>query len=359
MIVRECFQSMVRMFWVATVVAALFGCSTKKVMEDNAPRFKDINEEFEKVVRVNAIPGKAGESAVVKGAPLVAVSKIEKPEKRSKKKVKESSKFEAGTPSMQNVNGPQEHEPDLEDKEGFTGRRPAVDPFRENEKVVLAVNYFNVVAGDLTLSVLPFKSVNDKKSYHFSMNVKSTKMFSLFYAVDDTAETFVDFDTLVPMTYTLEGKETARRKEVRTFFDWQKSEATFWEKTISANDDEGEKKRKVVWAIEPFTQNVISALFYLRTFTLTPGKKLAFRVSDDGKNYVFNGEVLRREKLHTDIGDFDSVVVRPTFQLDGEFKQTGEILIWLTDDDRKLPIRIESKIKIGALVAKLKAIERP
>ena len=333
-------------------------CSTKKVMEDNAPRFKDINEEYEKVVRVNSIPGAAAEAPIVKGRPLVSVKK-EKPVKARLKEVQKSGAGKVESMKAKTERGVKaNHEPDIEDSEGFFGRRPNVDPFRENEKVVLAVNYFNVEAGDLTLMVQPFKSVNEKKAYHFSMNVKSNKMFSLFYAVDDTAETFVDFDSLVPMTHSLAGRETAQRKEIRTYFDWSKREATFWEKTISAKENEEEKKRKVVWTLEPYAQNVISALFYLRTFTLTPGKRLAFRVADDGKNYVFNGEVLRREKLRTEIGEYDAVVVRPTFQLDGQFKPTGEILIWLTDDDRKLPIRIESKIKIGTLVAKLKAIQR-
>ncbi len=346
-----------RILLVALVSLAM-SCSSKKVMEDNAPRFKDINEEYEKVVKVAVVP-----TAVENESASANDSKKTKNHKKVRKKMTQASTPTGGKSKMEEAQknigkGSNEvHQPDIEDGEGFVARRPAVDPFRENEKIVLAVNYFNVVAGDLTISVLPFKMVNEKKAYSFSMNVKSNKMFSLFYAVDDTAETFVDYETMVPLTYTLNGHETARRKEIRTYFDWEKLEATFWEKTISKDDDE-EKKRKVVWAIEPYTQNVISALFYLRTFTLTPGKKLAFRVSDDGKNYVFNGEVLRKEKLHTEIGDFDTVVVKPTFQLDGQFKPTGDILFWLTDDDRKLPIRIESKIKIGTLIAKLKSIEK-
>jgi Protein of unknown function (DUF3108) len=323
---------------------AQFGCSTKHVMEDNAPRFKDINEEYEKVVKVDAIP--------VNPPPEAPAEIKVKTKKKKTKKLKAEPKVETKVEDV--ING--KRQPEIEDAEGFVGRRPVVDPFRENEKVVLSVNYFNVVAGDLAIEVQPSKMVNEKKAYHFSMNVKTSKMFSLFYAVDDTAETYVDYDSLAPMTYTLEGRESAQRKEVRCFFDWQKREATFWEKVIKKDD--GEKKRKVVWAIDPFTQNVISALYYLRTFQLTPKKQLQFRVSDDGKNYIFHGDVLRREKLQTDIGEFNTVVVQPTFQLEGQFKPTGDIFMWFTDDDRKLPVRIEAKIKIGTLVAKLKSIQK-
>jgi Protein of unknown function (DUF3108) len=98
-------------------------------------------------------------------------------------------------------------------------------------------------------------------------------------------------------------------------------------------------------------------VYYLRAFVLTPGKKLEFRVADAGKNYVFKGEVLRREKINTEVGSLNTVVVRPTFQVDDKFKQTGETLIWLTDDDRKYIVRIESKVKIGTIVGKLKSID--
>src|SRR5690606_29120766 len=111
------------------------------------------------------------------------------------------------------------------------------------------------------------------------------------------------------------------------------------------------------WKILPFSQNVVSAAFYMRTFTYGPDKELAFRVADAGKNLVFTGKVLRREKLDTEIGQLDTVVVKPKITIDGVFKQVGDILIWLTDDERKHIVRIESKIKIGTIVAKLKSIE--
>ncbi len=85
---------------------------------------------------------------------------------------------------------------------------------------------------------------------------------------------------------------------------------------------------------------------------------MAFRVADEGKNIVFTGEVLRREELSTKIGKLKTLVIKPTIEVDGAFKPVGDILIWLTDDDRKHVVRIESKIKIGTLVAKLKSIDK-
>jgi hypothetical protein len=109
--------------------------------------------------------------------------------------------------------------------------------------------------------------------------------------------------------------------------------------------------------VKAFSQNVISAAYYLRTFTMKIGKKMAIRVADEGKNIVFTGEVIRKEMLDTDIGRVRTVVIRPKVEVDGVLSPVGEILIWLTDDDRKFMVRAETKIKIGSLVAKVKSID--
>lgn len=342
---------------IASLAVVLFtllsvACTTKQVIEDDDPRFKDINEEFSKVVTVDTLSGSPIQKEPIAGptAPVVTqkpsdastdknIKKkqpVVKPVASKEVKVKESP----GQPP-QNV---------------LQNRRPLIDPFRENEKIVLSVNYFNMEAGDLSMMVGPYKNVNGRKSYTFSMEVITNKMFSLFYRVKNTAETLVDFDSLIPLTYSSQSNESDKRKEVRVFFDWQKNFVTHWEKSIKGSDPE--KKKKIEWAVEPFSQNFISALYYLRTYPLEPGKKFAFQVVDAGKNYVFHAEVLRREKINTVLGELNTVVVKPTFEMGDQFKQTGENLIWITDDDRKFIVRVESKIKIGTLVGKLKLLER-
>ena len=246
--------------------------------------------------------------------------------------------------------------PKYEDSEGFVGRRPVQDPFRVGERVRLSVNYFKMTAGYMELEVNPFVQVNGEKAYSFEILLKTSSFFSRIYSVDDRALTYVDYQTLLPYNLSIKVRESKQIKEIRSVFNHNKLEASYWEKKVKKGGKEEEKKVK--WDIESYSQNVISALFYLRTFRLEPGKELKFRVADDGKNYMFEGKVLRREKLDTKVGELDTIVVQPKITIDGAFKQVGEIFIWLTDDERKLPVRIESEIKIGTLVAKVESIEK-
>lgn len=248
------------------------------------------------------------------------------------------------------------HLPSLEDGEGFEGRRPIKDPFRVGEKVTLEASYFSVVAGDVTIEVRPFVEVNGQKSYNFAGTAKSTSVFAMFYAVDDWFETLVDFNTFVPYSYSLHVKESKQLRETRTIFDNVKGHAVFWDKKINAEKKLEEQKKE--WDIPPFSQNVFTAVFYLRTFNLVPGKKVSFRLGHEKENLIVSAEVLRRETISTPAGDFNTLVIKPNIALNGEFKPVGDNFLWLTDDDRKFLVRIESKIKIGKLVGVVKELDK-
>lgn len=248
------------------------------------------------------------------------------------------------------------HLPDIEDSEGFEGRRPIVDPFRVGEEVVHDVHYFKVSAGELKLKVEPFAEVNGRKSYAFATEVKSASMFSSFYSVDDRAVTYVDFLEFVPHVFTLAVKESGQIRDGKGLFDIQKNMATYWEKKFTKKN--GQEEKKLEWEILPYSQNVYSAAYYMRLFKWTVGKEYAFRVADNGENIVFKGKAIRKEKLSTDVGDFDTIVIKPEISVKGIFRPIGDIFFWLSDDDRKFVLRIESNIKIGTIVSEVVKLKK-
>lgn len=258
---------------------------------------------------------------------------------------------EAPTPSPVKVVEPVllQHEPSIEDSVGFEGRRPIVDPFRVGETVIHDVSYFKVSAGQLKLKVEPFSNVNGKKSYTFAIEISSNSMFSSFYSVEDRAETLVDYETLVPHVFSLHVKESGQMREAKSRFDHSSNQAYYFEKKITKKDGLEEKKQN--WEMPTFSQNVYSAIFYMRLFKWDIGKEYTFRVAHDNENIVFRGKALRKEKLETQAGTFNTIVIKPEFTIKGAFRPVGDIFFWMSDDDRKLVLRIESHIKIGTLVS--------
>jgi Protein of unknown function (DUF3108) len=242
--------------------------------------------------------------------------------------------------------------PDIEDSEGFNGlRRPPKDPFRVGEKLVHSVRYFSAEAGRLTFEVKPFVEVNGRKSYSFLIGLKTSSMFSRFYSVDDTVETFVDYETLVPHVFKLNIRETSKLVQAQAFFDHTSLKARFWERKYTEKSGEEEKKRE--WDLLPFSQNAFSGIFYMRVFSWTVGKVVQFRVSDDEKNVIFKGTALAREKISTEAGTFSAFKIKTDIMSRGALTPSGNIYIWISDDDRKLVLRIEAEIKIGRLVSEV------
>ncbi|HEY8272610.1 MAG TPA: DUF3108 domain-containing protein [Pseudobdellovibrionaceae bacterium] len=359
----------------------LLACSSSPLKYEKTKEL-EVNTEFDKAVKIEEVPAtdegtavspttpkkgnskrnskqKSKQNSARAAEPKATPSETEKiltPQKKdeapknagkSKKSKKNDQKVEESVPPLR-------RQPEFEDDTGFQGRRPLKDPFRVGEVVTHNVSYFKTSAGSLRLKVEPMVNVNGRKAYNFVTEIVTSSMYSHIYSVDDRVETFVDFETLVPSVYSLHVKESGQLREARMLFDDQTNRATFWEKKVTEKSGVEEKKQS--WDILPYSQNVFSAIFYMRNFQWEPGKEIAFRVADDEQNLIFKGKCLRRERIDTDIGERDAVVIKPEVTLKGAFKPVGDIYIWLSDDERHYPLRIESKIKIGTLVSEVVSI---
>lgn len=334
---------------------SLFGCASSFLQFDKAEELKK-NDEFEKLVQIiptevppeEPAPAKEGEAVAQTPDASAAKAPTPPPPPPPKPKPKKSSKKQVVSEKRQ---------PPLENGTGFEGnkRRPTRSPYRVGEKVVHAVRYFKVTAGELAMEVKPYKYVNGRKSYSFVTSLKSSSTFSTFYTVDDWAETLVDFETLLPSVYTLHVKESGQLREGRAFFDQDNHKVKFWEKKVTKKKGMQEVNKEVDMAA--YSQNVYSAAYYMRIFNYEVGQEYAFSVAEQDDNVVFKGKVLRKEVLETDVGTFNAIVIQPTFELKGFFKPVGDIFMWLSDDDRRYVLRIESAIKIGTLVSEVISIE--
>ncbi|MES3037410.1 MAG: DUF3108 domain-containing protein, partial [Bdellovibrionota bacterium] len=85
---------------------------------------------------------------------------------------------------------------------------------------------FNFSAGNLTLKVNPFAQVNGRKAYSFDIGIKTSSFFASYYSVDDRVRAYMDFEEMVPTTFTLHVKETKQLREGQMYFDMNKLQAT-------------------------------------------------------------------------------------------------------------------------------------
>ena len=315
------------------------------------------NKEFDDSLKVEAIPpqepAKADDIKLPPEPNPKNTQKVSKPKPGKTSTAKTSAKVEPLV-APEKADKLLKHQPAMEDGEGFTGRRPKVDPFVANEELIYAVSYFAIEGGRFTMKTHPFVEVNGRKSYRFTFHARSSSTFSLFYAVDDMAEFFMDYEDLVPYSYTIKAKESKQVRDVKSFFNWKTLQAKTWDKKIKKG--KGPEEKIYEWEILPYSQNVFSAVYYMRTFQYTVGKEISMRVGHEGKNIIMTAKILREEKLNTGAGTFDTFVIKPEFEIDGVFKPVGDVFMWITNDQYHRIARIESKIKIGKVVVNLQKI---
>lgn len=104
--------------------------------------------------------------------------------------------------------------------------------------------------------------------------------------------------------------------------------------------------------------DMISGFYYLRNQPLEVGKPVLLQLFDSNEYAPTTVEVLRREHLRLPgFREVDTLVVHPLLKTAGFFRRTGDMLVWLTDDDKKVPVKLETQIPLGSVTAELVAAE--
>jgi hypothetical protein len=76
-------------------------------------------------------------------------------------------------------------------------------------------------------------------------------------------------------------------------------------------------------------------------------------IFDSKKVWNVEVKVLKKERVTLPMGTFDTVVVKPLMKSEGIFYRKGEILIWLTDDAKHIPVKLQTKVAVGHITATL------
>jgi hypothetical protein len=238
----------------------------------------------------------------------------------------------------------------------YPNRRPEKEPIWIGEKGTYDITYFGVSAGEFTLEALPFKSVEDRKVYNVRGIAKSSPVFSLFYRLEDMVETFIDYDGFFSHRFHILLDETKQRRDSVELYDSVKKQTFFWNRWNHLNGKNWDYSETKTFApIQSFSQDSLSALYYVRTLPLPDGAVITFPVASEGDSWEAVVTVVRREYMETPLGRVRCVVVKPEMKYKGILKKSGgDSFIWYTDDDRRVVVRLEAKVKVGTIVATLK-----
>jgi hypothetical protein len=230
--------------------------------------------------------------------------------------------------------------PDTISFEGF--REIENNAFGLGEKLDFNISYGPINAGTAVMEISRIVQLNERDCYHVISTAKSNKFFSSFFKVEDRVESFIDVKGIFSWKFEQHLREGHYRADRFANYDQIRHTAT----TNKGNME-----------VPPYVQDVLSALYYVRTQDLEVGRPLYVDNHSGRKLYPLEVKVHRRERVKVPAGSFDCFVVEPILKAGGMFKHKGRLWVWLTTDVRKMPVLMKSKIIVGSIDAKLKSFK--
>ena len=220
-----------------------------------------------------------------------------------------------------------------------------IQAFHPGETLTYDVSWSSMFsAGTVTMTVETEKLPDEREVLRFVVWGRSQGLVDKVFPVNDAVQSVFDPLLMQSLSYSLR-ESYGRKKRLRvTEFDHANKTAV-----CRLNEDPPE-----TLAIPDPVQDGLSLLYVLRTKEdLTTGRRMEIDVVDSGKNWTVEVSVLAREKVATLAGEFDTIKIRTYPKYHGVFTGKGEVFLWLTDDDRKVPVRMKSTLKVGSFVFEL------
>jgi hypothetical protein len=227
----------------------------------------------------------------------------------------------------------------------IAGSVPHIQAYQPGEILKYDISWSNIItAGTAVLEVKQETLPDGKEVLKFSVEGHSTGLVDKFIHVTDMAQSVFDPVAMQSLEYSLSenyGKKSRRREMV---FDPVR-------RTVISklNEDQPE-----TFTVPDRVLDALSAFYRIRTLDdFNAGKGSAIDVHDSGKNWSVEIQTLGREKVRTSMGEFSTIKVRTYPRYEGVFMNKGEVYLWLTDDSRKIPVLVKSRLAVGSFVLTL------
>lgn len=147
--------------------------------------------------------------------------------------------------------------------------------------------------------------------------------------------------------------ENKTRRDYRSTIDRERGIVTFTETDLAKAKGDPTVRQK---ACPSWVQDVLSVVYFVRAQPLRDGDVIPVALSDLGENYNIEVVVEKREEIKTRAGKFRSVCLDARI-FDGKFtRRSGELRVWISDDERRLPVFARLKTSGYTATVELKSI---
>lgn len=232
-------------------------------------------------------------------------------------------------------------------------------PFARGEELVYQAEFSRALLRGVDVAEFRFNSTSehiargadDPIILHLTGDVVSKGLFPKIagFKFHQHIESTADAEPFTSLRTTRSEEQGKRVRQIEAVFDHQAHRATWTERQPN-------QRTTSIDFTEPI-QDVLTAIYFLRTQNLQVGKSFEVLISDSGRVYRVPVSVAERKTIDTAVGRVKAIRVEPALFGDDALLHTrGQLSIWLTEDERHLPVRAQLKVEIGTFDIKLKRV---
>ena len=223
------------------------------------------------------------------------------------------------------------------------GEPSSARSFQVGEQLTYEISWLAITAGTAVMVVSDAGSDGDRPLAKLITTAQSTPVITKFFPVDNRVESIVDPATLLPEHLMFKRREGKKKEDIEYTFHQKQGTVTVVKNGATEMQE-----------MPPGTQDVISCLYYARSeLALLPGSSLTMNVYHDKKNRKLDVRVEEIETVSGPWGEIETARVLVIMPFQGLFLSKGNIRVWFTNDDRRIPVRMKAKVVIGSIVADL------
>jgi hypothetical protein len=216
-------------------------------------------------------------------------------------------------------------------------------PFSPGEKLTYQGKWGNIPAGELTLEVLPKKTINGMESYHFAMITKTNETVDLIYKIRERQDSYVDIGMTHSIFYAKKTESRHPRNESINF-NWKKLEAT--------PTKFGKTKPPI--SILPGTFDPLALFYVIRCQALKENSEIYVPLTDGKRNIAVRATVGSRSMITVGGKTYAAIEIIPDMKMLDSLEKNKvvkksdnpQLKIWVTADKRRIPIKIKTSVGI-------------
>ncbi|MDP2385440.1 MAG: DUF3108 domain-containing protein [Bacteroidota bacterium] len=232
---------------------------------------------------------------------------------------------------------------------------PGGKAFQSGEVLYYEV-YYNwgliwVDAGFVTFSVKD-EVINNRTLYHFIGEGSSKRNWDWFFKVRDKYESYNDTSSLHPFKYIRNSNDGGYWVYNDIMFDFKNNRAIGKLKTKKNPTFQTDTIK-----ISNSTFDPISMIYYARTIDYEkykPNDEIPISIILDNEVHSVKITFHGKETIKTGLGTFKCIKFKPTLIAGTIFKEGSAMTVWVTDDDNRIPIKVETPIITGTIKVYLK-----